>query len=146
MTRTDAMASSRPETSEAKGTTGPRRLRRLAILPVLALLALALFAPAGALAAGSSSEPTSGYNNEPEKPKSETEPAKETSTGTSTSTSGTAPSSEKASSLPFTGFDLRWSVAAGVLLLATAAAGFHDLAGLRPGRVPKPTRLSPQAL
>jgi len=35
---------------------------------------------------------------------------------------------------------------AGVLLLGTAAAGFHDLAGLRPGRVPKPTRLSPQAL
>jgi len=37
-------------------------------------------------------------------------------------------------------------LAAGVLLLGTAAAGFHDLAGLRPGRVPKPTRLSPQAL
>src|SRR5208337_439554 len=35
---------------------------------------------------------------------------------------------------------------AGVLLLGTAAAGFHDLAGLRPGRVVKPTRLSPQAL
>ena len=33
---------------------------------------------------------------------------------------------------------------AGVLLLGTAAAGFHDLAGLRPGRAPKPTLLSPQ--
>ena len=40
-------------------------------------------------------------------------------------------------------------LAAGVLLLGTAAAGFHDLAGLRPGRSPKPrpkpARLSPQA-
>jgi hypothetical protein len=36
---------------------------------------------------------------------------------------------------------------AGFLLLGTAAAGFHDLAGLRSGRSPKPTRrLSPQAL
>src|SRR5271165_5421420 len=35
---------------------------------------------------------------------------------------------------------------AGVLLLGTAAAGFHDLAGLRPGRMPKPALLSPQAL
>jgi hypothetical protein len=37
-------------------------------------------------------------------------------------------------------------LAAGVLLLGTAAAGFHDLAGLRPGRTPKPARLSPQPL
>ena len=36
-------------------------------------------------------------------------------------------------------------LAAGVLLLGTAAAGFHDLAGLRPYRSPKPTQLSPQA-
>jgi hypothetical protein len=38
-------------------------------------------------------------------------------------------------------------LAAGVLLLGTAAAGFHDLAGLRPGRSPRPrsARLSPQA-
>ena len=40
-------------------------------------------------------------------------------------------------------------LAAGALLLGTAAAGFRDLAGLRPGRPPKPkpkpARLSPQA-
>ncbi len=37
-------------------------------------------------------------------------------------------------------------LAAGALLLGTAAAGFRDLAGLRPGRSPKPkpARLSPQ--
>jgi len=35
-------------------------------------------------------------------------------------------------------------LAAGALLLGTAAAGFHDLAGLRPGRSPKPARLAPQ--
>ena len=33
---------------------------------------------------------------------------------------------------------------AGVLLLGTAAAGFHDLANLRPGRSPQNVRLSPQ--
>ena len=36
-------------------------------------------------------------------------------------------------------------IAAGVILLGTAAAGFHDLAGLRPARVPGPARLSPKA-
>jgi hypothetical protein len=36
-------------------------------------------------------------------------------------------------------------IAAGVLLLATATAGFHDLAGLRPRHAAKPARLSPQA-
>ncbi len=33
---------------------------------------------------------------------------------------------------------------AGVLLLGTAAAGFRDLANLRPGRSPQNVRLSPQ--
>ena len=36
-------------------------------------------------------------------------------------------------------------LAAGILLLGTAAAGFHDLAGLRPARPPGPARLSPKA-
>ncbi|HEV2639504.1 MAG TPA: hypothetical protein VGX23_30480 [Actinocrinis sp.] len=34
-------------------------------------------------------------------------------------------------------------LAAGVLLLGTATAGFHDLASLRPGHTPKLTRLDP---
>ncbi len=33
-------------------------------------------------------------------------------------------------------------IAAGVLLLGTAAAGFHDLANIRPARPPRPARLS----
>jgi hypothetical protein len=36
-------------------------------------------------------------------------------------------------------------LAAGVLLLATATAGFHDLAGLRPRCLPEAPRLSPPA-
>ena len=35
-------------------------------------------------------------------------------------------------------------IAAGSLLLATAAAGFHDLAGLRPPRRPAPRRVNPR--
>jgi hypothetical protein len=35
-------------------------------------------------------------------------------------------------------------LAAGVLLLGTATAGFHDLAGLRPTRSPKTAELNPQ--
>jgi uncharacterized membrane protein len=35
-----------------------------------------------------------------------------------TPTSSTEPTAKKASTLPFTGFDLRWTVGAGVLLLA----------------------------
>ena len=36
-------------------------------------------------------------------------------------------------------------IAAGVLLLGTAAAGFHDLAGIRPARLPRPAPLSTKA-
>jgi hypothetical protein len=35
-------------------------------------------------------------------------------------------------------------IAAGGLLLGTAAAGFHDLAGLRPPPLPAPTKLNPR--
>jgi hypothetical protein len=36
-------------------------------------------------------------------------------------------------------------IAAGVLLLGTATAGFHDLAGIRPARLPRPAPLSTKA-
>lgn len=70
--------------------------------------------PAATTPAATTPTPTTG-----------TSPSKEESTPTKTTapeTSSTEPSSEptakKASTLPFTGFDLRWTIGAGVLLLA----------------------------
>ena len=147
MTRTDVMASSRPRTAGAapmrKGSS--RILRRLSILPLVALLALALV-PGAAVAAeptsgygttSTSTTPTSGYgtttpapttttttpskgvapSKEAEKP-SPTTPASETA---ASKTSTTPTTSEKASTLPFTGFDLRWDLGFGLLLML---AGF----------------------
>jgi cell division septation protein DedD len=127
MTRTDVMASSRPRTVGAgrirRGAPGV--MRRLAVLPVLLALALAL--PGAALATESSS---SGYKQTPNVPTSGTSPSKESSKPTSS----TAPKSEvapakssatpeaKASTLPFTGFDLRWSIAIGLLLIGAGAS------------------------
>jgi hypothetical protein len=150
MTRTDVMASSRPQAIDAapmrRGSTGI--MRRLAVVPAVLLLAMALVGPSTAFAA----EPTtSGYNQEPNKPSTGTSPSKETGTspsketgtspskeaGTPTtstskeaapSTSSAKPTSQKASTLPFTGFDLRWSVGAGLLLMG---AGFSIVAAQR---------------
>jgi cytoskeletal protein RodZ len=123
-----------------------RILRRLSILPLLALLALALI-PGAALAA----EPTSGYgttstSTTPTSGYSTTTPAPTTTPTTTTPSKGVAPSkeaekptsttpasetapaktsttptSEKAGTLPFTGFDLRWDIGFGLLLML---AGF----------------------
>jgi hypothetical protein len=127
MTRTDVMASSRPRTAGAgrmrRGAHGT--MRRLAVLPVL--LALALAVPGSALAA----EPTSsGYNQKPNVPSTGTSPSKESSKPTtSTPSKATAPASSaapaseaKASTLPFTGFDLRWSVGVGLLLIGAGVS------------------------
>ena len=141
MTRTDVMASSRPQAIDVapmrRGSTGI--MRRLAVGPAVLLLAMALVGPSTAFAA----EPTTtGYNQEPKKPSTGTSPSKETGTspskeaGTPTSTSKEAapstssatPTSQKASTLPFTGFDLRWSVGAGLLLMG---AGFSIVAAQR---------------
>jgi hypothetical protein len=107
------------------------------------LTALALLAPGSALAA----EGTSGYNQEPNKPTTETtpqtpqstttpgevtpqstgtSPSKEEGTPSTTSSNGTTPTSSSSPSkegktLPFTGFDLRWSFAIGLALMI---AGF----------------------
>jgi len=105
-------------------------------LPILILTALALLAPGSAFAA----EGTSGYNQEPPKPPTTTTtttppPATTTtpSTGTSPSkeegtpattaekspapTTESTPAKETAKTLPFTGFDLRWSFAIGLALM-----------------------------
>jgi hypothetical protein len=107
------------------------------VLPVALLVAFALMAPGIASAAN---EPTSGYNNTPSTPtttpSTPTTTPKEPTTGTSPSkeekttpatgeepaksSSTSSPKSTKAT-LPFTGFDLRWTVAIGLLLMG---AGF----------------------
>jgi len=125
MTRTDVMASSRSRTKAASPMRkeSPGISRWLSLLA--AVLALALIAPAAALAA----EPTSKYNQTPTTPSTGTSPSKESSKPTPTpatspskesapATSSVVPAKEaKASTLPFTGFDLRWSVAIGLLLM-----------------------------
>jgi hypothetical protein len=133
MTRTDVMASSRPRAAVAAPMrTGPSRpVRGLYGLAMVLLLGVALLLPGAAVAA----EPTSGYNQEPSKPKTTpatgTSPSKESAKPTSTTpTTDVAPTTTstttaKASTLPFTGFDLRWDVGFGVLLLG---AGISILA------------------
>jgi uncharacterized membrane protein len=138
MTRTDVVASSRPRKAivAPKRKGSPSALRKLVVLPVAVALTMALV-PATALAA---EEGLSGYNKTTTTttttptttpattptPTTGTSPSKESSTPTKTTapeTSSTEPSkgsepTAKASTLPFTGFDLRWTIGAGVLLLA----------------------------
>jgi len=146
MTRTDDVASNRSRKQGAtRSRTGLRRAwQTLAVVPVVLVLG-ALLTPAGALAAESTSgysqtaptpktsttpttpapTPTSGTSPSKETEKSTPEataPAKETAPTTSTSPST---STSKAATLPFTGLDLRWSVAIGVLLIGL---GFSILA------------------
>jgi uncharacterized surface anchored protein len=105
-------------------------------LPILILMALALVAPGSAMAA----EPTTGYNQEPNKPPTTTTTTETTPQVNTTPSTGTSPSSEEgtpttsttkettpttssspakeAKTLPFTGFDLRWSFAIGLVLMA----------------------------
>jgi hypothetical protein len=147
MTRTDVVASSRPQKADA----APARkglARSLAVLPVAFALTMALLLPTTALAAG---EGLSGYNKTtttttttPTTPK--TTPTTSTPKTTPTPTTGTSPSKESSTpekttapektsepakktseptattaakkTLPFTGFDLRWTVGLGLLLLA----------------------------
>jgi uncharacterized membrane protein len=116
-------------------------LRKLAVLPVAFALVMAFIVPASAFAA---EEGLSNYNNKPTTtsttptattpattPTSGTSPEKAESTPTkttapeeaskeptSTTPTTTSEPTAKASTLPFTGFDLRWTVGAGVLLLA----------------------------
>jgi uncharacterized membrane protein len=105
-----------------KGSTGMSRWLSL----LAAVLALALAEPAVAVAA----EPTSKYNSTPTTPSTGTSPSKESSKPTPApskeaepATTSTVPAKEtKASTLPFTGFDLRWSVAIGLMLMGAGLA------------------------
>jgi hypothetical protein len=123
MTRTDVVASSRPQKADAapKRKGSASAMRRLVVLPVAFALTMALVLPTTALAA----EGLSGYNSKPT-PTTGTSPSKEKSTPTKTTapettasepTTSTEPTA-KTATLPFTGFDLRWSIGGGVLLIA----------------------------
>jgi hypothetical protein len=130
MTRTDVMASSRPQTEGAVSMRSGRSgvLRRLSALSAVLLLALTLALPGTAFAA---EEPTAGYNQTPTTPKTGTSPSKEEKSPASepapekSTTTTTPTTATKSSTLPFTGFDLRWSLAVGVLLMG---AGFSIVA------------------
>ena len=102
-----------------KRTSG---LRALVVLPIVVLLAAILFAPASAMAATE----TSTYGEKPPvtTPSTGTSPSKEEAAPATTPkeepspTATTEPAKEAAKTLPFTGFDLRWSLAIGLLLIA----------------------------
>ncbi len=142
MTRTDVMASSRPEAVDAvsmrMGSSGASR--RFLAIPVALLLAAALGAPT-AMAATTGE---AGYAQKPAEPTTTTTtttttPTTTTPTTTTTPKSGTAPAkevspskaattpekttttsttkTEAAKSLPYTGLDLRWIVAVGILMM-----------------------------
>src|SRR6202000_2059293 len=102
MTRTDVMASSRPQKAgAAPKKKGSSALRKLVVLPVAFALTMALVVPTAAFAA---EEGLSNYNNKPSTststptpaPATGTSPSKESSTPTKT----TAP--EKSSTEPTT--------------------------------------------
>jgi hypothetical protein len=98
------------------------------VLPVALLLAIAPAAPTLA-ATSTNKEGLSGYKTTPG---SGTSPSKSTKTPTTSTPTTSTPAKEpapatsssvpttttpKASSLPFTGFDLRWTVGGGLLLV-----------------------------
>jgi negative regulator of sigma E activity len=133
MTRTDVVASSRPQAADAAlMRRGSSRAWRRLILPVALSLAVALMASTTAFAA----ETTTGYSQTPPPPTTKTtptstapapttgtSPSKESSTPTTATTPTTTPtpttstSPTTAKSLPFTGFDLRWTVGIGIVLM-----------------------------
>jgi uncharacterized membrane protein len=141
MMRIEEMALSRSQTAGAASIdqTSLRRVARrgrrlLARRELLALpAALALIVSGGPALAqastGTSTNGTSGYKQAPPAPKTSVEPkkavepskeaAKPTATTPAEPTTAAAP---KASTLPFTGLDLRWVVGAGLLLLSMGLA------------------------
>lgn len=137
MTRTDVMASSRPRTAGAAPSSRESKsvARRLSALPVVLLLALALVLPSAAAAAGEKSgySQTTPTTTTKTTPKTGTLPAKESEEPAKApvaeaepeKTTGASPTTEKATSLPFTGFNLSWDIGFGVVLIA---AGFSILA------------------
>ncbi len=117
MTRTDVVASSRPQAADA-GKTGPTRSwRRRLVLPML-VLAVALAAPTAALAA---EEGLSTYN-ETKTSTSSTSAAKPKSSTAPAESSAPAKELPKTSTLPFTGLNLGNVVVVGFLLIGAGVS------------------------
>ncbi len=148
MTRTDVVASSRPLEARAAhgGNASPKAARKAIIYAIAAFAAVMVLALPGAALA---SEPTSSYTTTAPPPTTtpttpttptSTTPTTPTSTTPTTPAAGTSPSKESSSpststtaasgvsaepsksTLPFTGFDLRWTIAIGLLLIAAGAS------------------------
>lgn len=150
MTRTDVVASSRPRGAVATGGSGgrSRAARALSVLPLALILGAGLVTPTSALAAEGLSPyttttptttsttptttPATTPATTPTTPSSSgTSPSKESSSPSTSSSSGvsantettkSSSSSSKSGTLPFTGFDLRWSLAIGFTLIAAGAS------------------------
>ena len=130
MTRTDVMASSRPRNADAASTgrRGLRGMRGLLALPLLVLLVLAVLLPSAALAATESAtekKQLCTYNCAPEKNK-EGEKEKTVTPAPKAQEDEDEPVVEQPraeeSSLPFTGFDLTWTVLGGLALVGVGAS------------------------
>lgn len=125
MTRTGVVALSGPQTaatgSIAKGS--PRALRRLLVLPFVLLLAMALAAPALAAEPLTKYTPTPKAEHKvlPAKEKKAPEKAAEPASSAAPTTT-TEPAKAASTTLPFTGFDLRWSVGIGLLLVCAGGS------------------------
>jgi hypothetical protein len=117
MTRTDVDAKSMSRRSSRRRMS----LRRLLVLPVTLLLVAAPTVPA--VAAGSTSkEALSGYKH-PSTAKKETKPAKAKEVPHEEPAPTTTPAPvAKQSTLPFTGFDLSWTVGFGLLLMGAGGS------------------------
>lgn len=102
---------------------GPSRrralLRRLLVLPVALLLVAAPAAPALG-ASSTNKEGLSGYSHKEEAAKKEPQSSKSKEAPVEEPTKTSAPA--KGSTLPFTGFDLRWTVGFGLLLMGAGAS------------------------
>jgi hypothetical protein len=134
MTRTDVVASSRPQIADAPARSRRAPWRTARGLASALAIAVALAAVPGTALAASGTSPKSGYEQEPNTPKttpkSGTAPSKESEKPSTTPTTEPAPtttpttseSPEKAKTLPFTGFDLRWEIGLALLLIAAGAS------------------------
>jgi len=128
MTRTGVMASSRPPKAGAASTRRGRPGFSPRLVLAVAALVMSLTLLPGVAAAAEPGTSTYGEKPPTTTPKTGTLPSKETTTPTTTPEKEPAPAKEAVPTttsttpvttkqLPFTGFDLRWDIAFGVLLM-----------------------------